>query len=308
MISESPCLPMQKENTRQARRITWIGLVLNLFLTGLKFIVGLIGSSQAVIADAFHSLSDMITDVAVLLGVKHWSAPPDDNHPYGHLRIEAMVTSFIGIILAVIAFGIGYNAVITVREYHGSAPRLIALIGSVLSIVFKEILFQVTVKVAKHTRSSALIANAWHHRSDAMSSIPVVIAVVLSNINPDLAYVDHLGALIVSIFILKVSWDIVKPAIAELADHGASEEEKRLIHDIALQVPGVEEVHAVRTRRLGPGLFVDLHVLVDPDIPVRQGHNISEEVHLKLLAEGPGIYDSVIHIEPFEETSPGNPA
>lgn len=299
-LVEMPRLPVNKENTRQVRKITWIGMGLNIFLSALKFVVGIIGSSQAVVADAFHSLSDMITDVSVLLGVKHWSAPPDDEHPYGHLRIEAMVTTFIGIILVVIAFGIGVNAVTSIRSGDVSVPGIVAVTGSVFAIIFKEIIFHVTLRVGKRTKSSALIANAWHHRSDAISSVPVLAAVVLANLNPGLAYVDQIGAIIVSVFILKVAWDIIKPAIKELADHGGSEEDRRKIGEIAASVKGVREVHAIRTRKLGPGLYVDLHVLVDPEMTVRKGHVIAEEVRVELLEKGPDVYDAVVHLEPYE--------
>jgi cation diffusion facilitator family transporter len=289
-----------QDNARQIRRITWIGLGLNLFLSGIKFVVGILGSSQAVIADAFHSLSDMITDISVLFGVTYWSAPPDENHPYGHHRYEAMITSFIGFVLVAIALGLGYNAIGSVRESQLSSPGMIAITGSVFSIIFKEIVFHWTYRIGKRTKSAALIANAWHHRSDALSSIPVLAAVILANINPNLAYVDQIGALVVSIFILKVSWSIIKPSLKELADHGASEEDRKKIESIAMDVSNVKEVHAIRSRKTGPGFHVDMHVLVDPDMTVKDGHDIAEEVAATLIKKGPDIFDVVVHLEPYE--------
>lgn len=213
-----------------------------------------------------------------------------------------MITSFIGFVLVVIALGIGYNAIGTVRESQLTSPGIIAVTGSVFSIVFKEIVFQWTYRIGKQTKSSALIANAWHHRSDALSSIPVLAAVILANINPKLAYVDQIGALIVSLFILKVSWSIIKPSLKELADHGASEEERLKIEAIAMEIKDVKEVHAIRSRKTGPGFHVDMHVLVDPEMSVKDGHDIAEEVCTTLIKKGPDIYDVVVHLEPYETT------
>ncbi|MDY6959920.1 MAG: cation diffusion facilitator family transporter, partial [Halobacteriota archaeon] len=158
------------KNFAQINRITWIGVLLNVFLSGIKFVVGYIGSSQAVIADAVHSLSDVSTDLAVLLGLRYWSAPPDEEHPYGHHRIEALVTIGIGSILGIVAFGIGYEAIVTIREVHIEQTSWIAAIGPILSIILKEALHRWTINVGRRAKSSAVIANAWHHRSDALSS------------------------------------------------------------------------------------------------------------------------------------------
>jgi len=288
------------QDTRQVRRITWIGLVINVGLSGLKFAVGILGASQAVIADAVHSLSDMATDVAVLFGVKYWSAPPDAEHPYGHRRIEALITTAIGLVLAGVAIGIGYGAISTVRELHVRQPGWVALSGPALSIVLKELLYRWTVATGRRARSPAVVANAWHHRSDAMSSVPALLAVALSRWNPEWAFLDHVGAMIVSLFILKVSWDIVRPSLAELTDRGGTAQDREQIRHIVGAVAGVRSLHAVRTRRLGAQLHVDLHVQVDPELTVRAGHDISEEVKRALMQKDPDILDVVVHLEPAE--------
>ena len=288
---------------RLTKRITWIGLGTNLFLSILKFIVGFLGNSQAVIADAIHSLSDMTTDVAVLFGVKFWSAPADDNHPYGHERIETVVTIVIGIILALVAWEIGFNAISTVRDVDLEQPGKIALIGSIVSIILKEILYRWTASIGKRIKSPALMANAWHHRSDALSSIPVLLAVGASLINPVWAFVDRIGAFIVSLFILKVARDIIKPALFELTDRGASQKDRDEIRQIVMKIKGIQSVHKIRTRKLGYSFFVDLHVLVDGEMTVRQGHEISEIVQRELIDNGPDIVDVVVHIEPHERNS-----
>jgi cation diffusion facilitator family transporter len=287
------------QNAAQIRRVTWIGLVVNVFLSILKFIVGYLGSSQAVIADAVHSLSDMGTDFAVLFGLRYWSAPADESHQYGHGRIETIVTSAIGITLVLAALGIGYNSLATIRGVHLTQPGWIAIAGSLMAILLKEALYRWTVAVGRRTKSSAVIANAWHHRSDALSSVPVLIAVAVAAITPKLAFIDHVGAIVVSIFILKVCWDILSPSVSELADRGASQKSREKIRSIAMDVDGVKSVHAIRTRRLGSGLHLDLHILVDGEMTVQMGHEISGAVKSALIEKGPEVLDVVVHLEPY---------
>ena len=284
----------------QIKKVTWVGLIMNVSLAGIKFLVGFLGSSQAVIADAVHSLSDMSTDIAVILGVHYWSAPPDKRHPYGHQRIEALVTMAIGMALVGVAVGLGYNALSTIRDNHIQTVGLIAVIGPALSILLKEFIYQWTVRVGIQAKSTAVVANAWHHRSDAFSSMPALMAVIAASFDPKLAFLDHIGALIISLFILKVAWNILAPALSELADHGASEKDREIIHQIAGNVSGVKEAHAIRTRKFGSYIHVDLHIMVDPEMSVRMGHHISEEVKIALMEKGPEIRDVVVHLEPYE--------
>ena len=294
-----PCESAQHVN--QVRRISWIGLAINLFLAALKFVAGFMGNSQAVIADAVHSLSDMSTDLAVIFGVKYWSAPADEDHPYGHWRIESIVTAFIGISLAVVAVGIGYNALATMRDMHLKQPGWIAIASVAVSIVLKEWLYHWTIAVGRRTKSSALIANAWHHRSDALSSILALIAVAAAAIHPSLAFLDHVGALLVAIIILNVSWGILRSAFSELTDRGAPHKDLEKIKSIAMGINGVQHVHAIRTRKMGAGIFADLHIMVDGDMSVRKGHRISHEVKRELIEKGPEILDAVVHLEPYDD-------
>ncbi len=283
----------------ETKRVTLLGLLINLILTSTKLIVGILGNSQAVIADGFHSLSDMITDLSILLGVNFWLAPPDENHPYGHRRIEALFTISISIILFFVALLLIYNSITNIQDGNNEIPKKIALLGSVLTIILKEFVYQITIKTGKKIRSSALIANAWHHRSDALSSIPVIIAVIVAIYFPNLAFVDNIGAVIVSIFIFKVSFNILKPALNELSDHGADQQACDSIKHIASSVEGVKDAHAIRTRKVGNGYHVDMHILVDPNLTVKDGHDISENVTNILLNKGPNIIDVIIHIEPY---------
>lgn len=295
-------VPTSAETTTQTVvRITWIGVVVNVLLSALKFTVGVLGRSQAVVADAVHSVSDLSTDVAILFGVRYWSAPADDDHPYGHGRIETIVTALIGVTLATVGIGIGYQALLSLRAGAHPPPRGIAFIGAAVSILSKEILYRWTLVSGKRIKSSAVVANAWHHRSDAMSSIPVAIAVVLSVINPAWSFLDHVGALVVSILIVHAAWRIVKPALSELMDTGVSAVMREHIRVIITATPEVRATHAIRTRRAGPGIYVDVHVLVDGAMSVNRGHEISEIVEQRLLKECPDVADVVVHLEPFKQ-------
>lgn len=285
----------------QGRNITIAGLVVNVALSVLKFALGLAGHSQAVVADAVHSLSDMATDVLVLVGLKFWSAPADERHPYGHQRIETIITLAISLLLALVAGGLGWGAIRRLGGPVSCPPLTVALLGPLVSIIIKETLFRRTRAVGRQIHSPALIANAWHHRSDALSSIPAFIAVAAASANPAWAFLDPVGALIVALLILKAAWEIASPALSELSERGANDEDVRQIAHLAQAVAGVCSVHRIRTRRLGAGWFVDLHVLVDGAISVRAGHDIATQVQHCLLEEGPSVADVTVHIEPDEE-------
>lgn len=284
---------------KDVRRVTVIGMIVNLALAGLKMTAGAMAGSQAVFADGVHSLSDLSTDLAVLVGMRFWSAPPDEKHPHGHGRIETLVTVFIGVALATVALGLGYEALNTVQSDTLAQPGWVAFWAALASIVIKEWLYRWTRAVGLKVRSSALEANAWHHRSDAMSSAPAAIAVAVAAVYPQWSFVDRVGAIVVSLLILQAAWKITWPALEQLMDKGASREKVLRIEEIVRATKGVMDVHAVRTRSLGQGYQVDLHVLVDPDITVREGHTISEKVRLRLLELCSEVRDVVVHIEPY---------
>jgi cation diffusion facilitator family transporter len=278
--------------------ITGRGLVVNVRLTSVKLVFGILGRSQAAVADAIHSFSDLGTDLAVIFGVRLWSAPADECHPYGHRRIETLITVLIGAALAAVAVGFSIDAVDKLRHPPAQAATLIALTGSLLTIFLKEWLFRATRTVGRRVQSPAVIANAWHHRSDAFSSIPVIIAVAASAMNPAWHFLDQIGALVVAVMILKAALDVAKPALAELIDAGASASDYQQIVELAQSVSGVLSVHKVRTRRSGAGLYVDLHALVDGNITVHAGHDIATELQRNLISDGPSVADVVVHIEP----------
>ena len=286
---------------REVKKATWFGLVTNLLLSAFKIAAGIIGNSQAIVADGVHSLSDTTTDIAILIGVNYWYAPPDEDHPYGHGRIETIVTFLIGLLLALVALGLSYNAIISFNDTRQSPPGLIALIAALISLSSKEALYHWTVSVGEKAKSSALIANAWHHRSDGLSSIPAAMAVVGARLVPEWHFLDQVGAIVVSVFVLQAAYRIAWPALKELADTGAPADECGAIVDSCLNVEGVRATHKLRTRRIGHGWQVDIHVQVDGDLTVRHGHDIAGKVKQCLVDEGPSIIDVIVHIEPWEE-------
>ncbi len=286
---------------RAIQRVTWIGLGVNLALAGLKFAGGLLGHSQAVVADAVHSLSDLSTDVAILVGVRYWTRPADASHPHGHRRLEPMVTLGIGLLLAGVATGLLWNALATLQAQHDQPPGWIALAAALVSIAAKELLYRWTVHVGRRIRSMPLVANAWHHRSDALSSVPAALAVAGAAVGPAWSFLDHVGAVAVSLLIFQAAFKIVRPAFAKLMDAAAPEEDLERIRSLAAGVEGVRHVHGLRTRYVScSSLAVDLHIEVDGSLTVRQGHDISELVQQRILAEGPDVLDVVVHLEPYD--------
>ena len=281
------------------RRVAWIGFLTNIILACLKFAAGYFGRSQALIADAIHSLTDTATDLAVIAGSHFWSRPPDASHPYGHRRLETLVTVFIGLMLATAGVGIGWEAISTLREKDAAQPGWIALCAALVSIVTKETLYRWTATAGKKTKSPALVANAWHHRSDAISSLPVLIAVGGALVFPSWSFLDRVGAVVVSIFIIHAAMKIIWPGISELIDAGAPQDVQKLIEDIACSNQGVQEVHKVRTRYISTSIQIDMHIVVDGSISVREGHAIADEVENRIMDSIPNVLDVVIHVDPL---------
>ncbi len=295
------CAFSSQKDTRAIRRVTFVGLLVNLAFFCLKLWIGIVGGSQALVADAVHSLSDSLTDVTILFGTHFWSAPPDAEHPHGHRRIETVITFFIGLALAVVGVLLAVRAVATLHAREQASPSWGVFWVACLSIVVKELIYQWTTRVGRRVRSSSVLANAWHHRSDALSSVPVAVATIGAKLAPDWGFLDYVAAILVAFLILYAACQIAWPAFTQLIDAGAGLEERQRLLSLAETVPGVLAVHALRTRYVGPGLQVDLHVLVDPDIPVRKGHEIAMLVSRTLKEKGPDVVDVLVHIEPFEE-------
>ena len=295
----------QKE--KYIRKITWLGMAMNFLLAAVKLAAGILGNSQAVVADAIHSLSDSTTDIAIIVGSHYWSKPPDAEHPYGHQRIETLVTLFIGVVLLCAGVGIGWDALLSLHREQSSPPGAIAFWAAALSIVCKEAAYHWTNRAGIRVKSAALMANAWHHRLDALSSIPVLIAVGGILLFPSWTFLDQIGAAIVAIFIIQAAVKIIFPGLKEFIDTGAPREVCEHLRKIVEEHRSVIQVHKIRTRYVGMSLQVDLHIVVDSSITVLEGHNIARQVKDSLLSNGPDVSDVIIHTEPLEEAIPEDP-
>ncbi len=280
-----------------SHRTTIVGAFANIILTAAQITLGFIGQSQALIADGLHTLSDLITDVLVLVAVKHGAQAADDDHPYGHSRYETAATVLLGVILIAVALGIGYRALQRLLALDNLiVPSSYTLFAAVASIVIKESLYQYTIRVARHLRSAILEANAWHHRSDAISSV-----IVLIGIGGSLAgwpWLDPAAALAVALMIVRIGWHLGQNAMKELVDTGLDPEEIAVLRATIDEVDGVHSVHSLRTRRMGGKILIDVHLQVDGFISVSEGHLISETVRSRLLHQNSGILDVLVHIDP----------
>ncbi|MBR6057982.1 MAG: cation-efflux pump [Victivallales bacterium] len=281
------------------RKITLWGMLVNILLTACKFIIGFLAHSQACIADGVHSLSDFTTDIAVLVGVRFWSAPADSDHPHGHQRIEALITLFIGVLLCVTALSMAINSIKSIGHNNGTVPGWPVFAVALASIISKEILYHCTVAVGNACHSSALVASAWHQRSDAISSIPVAIVAVAGHFWPHVTYLDAVATVLVASMLLKTAWSIVWPCLKELSDEGVTPSELEAMRRIAASIPGIEDVHELRTRRLGHGILLDMHVLVDRNMSVEEGHRLCEEAATAIRHKMPVVLDVLTHLEPM---------
>ena len=288
---------------RSGMNVTITGMIVNAVLIILKLIGGIIGTSTAMIADALHSLSDFITDFGVLFGLRFLSKPADTSHPYGHGRLETVVSLVMGIIIVLTGLGILRNAGMSifaaVKGDFPTMPGYIALAMGVFSIVSKEALFQYTNIIAKKTGSATLRANAWHHRTDALSSVATVIgiggAILLGS---NWTVLDPVAAVLVSLLVMKVGWGIGWNAIRELSDEALSNERCQKLGEALLCVEGVQSFHHLRTRSLGRYATVDAHIQVDPELTVRESHAIAtkaEEAVRDTLGNAAFV---TIHVEP----------
>jgi cation diffusion facilitator family transporter len=279
-------------------RVTWVGLAVNVMLIGVKFWGGIVGRSQALIADAVHSISDLFGDVVVLLGLRWGRKEADEDHPYGHGRIETIAALVVGFILLLVGLGIAYESVSSIYSHRVSRPTLLAIFVAAFSIVVKEGMYWYTVIVGRRIHSTAVIANAWHHRSDALSSVAVLLGVAAAHINPNWHLADSFAALIVSFFILKVSASITWSAFKELADTVSSQEVTREIQRKAMSVAGVLDAHDIIARQSGPHLLVEMHIVVNRNMTVEQGHAIVEQVERLLIGDMKSINKVIIHVDP----------
>lgn len=291
-------------------RVTIIGSLINVALAALKAGVGFFSGSTALVADGLHSLSDLATDAIVLVGARFWTRPADDGHPNGHAKIESLATLFVALALAFVSVELLRSSVAKIGatlDGDGEPLRRSALFFALgvaaLSVVVKETLYRATVSVGRRTRSTAVVANAWHHRSDALSSIPTALAIAgVLAFGPNFAFLDPVGAIVVAFMILKTAFEIARPTVATLCDAGADEQIVEAVRKIALENAAIQFPHKIRTRPLGGSLYAaHLHVRVDPETTVRDAHRLSHELAAEIRARVPAVVETTIHVEPFEE-------
>lgn len=290
-----------KDDVKAGQKVTWAGIFVNLLLIGLKFAGGFIGRSQALVADAFHSISDLLSDIIVLAAVKVGRKAPDETHPFGHARIETLASASIGILIIIAAVSIGYNSARSIYTGSTTHPGILAIVVAALSILFKEAVYRYTVNVGKKIKSKAIQANAWHHRSDALSSVAVLAGVVAANIKPEWCVLDAYAALVVSLLIIKVGIDFIWSSILEFTDTAPSAEVVEHIRSCALDVKGVIDVHDIKVRSSGGLYQMELHIVVLGWLTVIDGHRIAKEVESCLHKEVEELDRIIIHVDPSDE-------
>ena len=298
---------MASDTTREKEiyKVTFIGSLVNFILLVFKFVAGIIGHSSAMIADAVHSLSDFITDIVVIVFVRISGKPQDESHDYGHGKYETLATALIGLALFAVGVGLLAGGVTKVVEVIKGAilpaPSIVALIAAAVSIVSKEILYRYTVRVGKNLNSQAVIANAWHHRSDAFSSVGTLVGIGGAIfLGEKWRVLDPIAAIVVSAFILKVAIDLIKPCVDELLERSLPFETERQILDIITSFPEISSPHHLRTRRIGNNYAIEVHIRMDGQTTLEDAHTVATNIERRLKAEfGPETHIG-IHMEPLK--------
>lgn len=295
-----------EKRTQKIRNVTLIGSFINAILTIGKIIAGIVGNSSAMIADGVHSLSDFITDVIVIVFIKVSGKERDKNHQYGHGKFETFATMLISFALFLVGLGIlisGAGKIIdSLKGELIEKPGFIALYAALISIIFKEGLFWYTKIEGKRMNSQAMIANAWHHRSDAFSSIGTALGISGAILLGERwRILDPIAGVIVSLFILKVAWDIAKPSIDELLDSSLPETTEKEIVEIITGTIGVEYFHNLRTRKIGEIISVEVHIKVDKNMSVELSHQIATDIEIAIRKRFGERTHVIVHIEPFNE-------
>jgi len=286
----------QKIAGRQIKSVTNLAIATNLALFVIKVLVGFLSGSIALIADGIHSISDMVTDFAVLLGFHFGSKEPDQEHPYGHGRIETFSAGFIALLLVFVGSAMIYYAAVAMAKDKVVEPAISILIVALISVVTKELLFRRTKRVAVESHSTALYANAWHHRSDALSSIAVVIGFV--SVRWGYAHGDQIAAIAIGLMIILVGVKIIGGCLHELTESAVDEGTIENIKSIINSNSSIRQWHKLRSRTVGREVFLDLHILVDPDLNIAGAHEIAESLEKALHEQITRPVNVTVHIEP----------
>lgn len=286
------------ERSQAAKRSTLVSVAVNITLSILQLVIGIIAKSQALVADAIHSLSDLVSDGIVLFANKHSTKAPDANHPYGHRRFETAATLAVGVILLIVGLGMLWRSFLKLQDPGLiETVHLIALPVAILALVAKELLFRYMLSVAKRVRSTMLAANAWHARSDAASSLVVAIAIVANIMGLPIA--DPLAALIVGLIIFRMGWRFFVEAFKDLMDRAVDEETETKIEKLLKETPGLYGIHDLKTRKLGDMIWVEVDLEMDATLTIAQGHDIAENARKRVIDALP-VLDVMTHFDPID--------
>lgn len=304
-MNSSARMSARQQRYKGVRKVTLIGSALDFMLGAAKIAVGGLANSQALIADGVHSFSDLLTDFMVLYAAKHSHKAADEDHPYGHGRIETLATVSLGIVLIIIALGIAYSSIQRLSD-PGILLDLstLALLVALISVISKEWIYRYTIAAARRLRSDMLMANAWHSRSDAFSSIVVVLGI--AGVMLGYPYLDAVAAVVVAAMIAKIGSDLVRSSTRELIDTALDPEKIKTIQKHIHAVSGVRSVHTLRSRKSAGDAFVDVHIQVDPRLSVSEGHQIGDAVRRRLMNHVDEVTDVTVHIDP-ENDETGSP-
>ena len=289
----------ESEFTRVANRVAFVTIFENVLLALGKLIAGLIGHSSAMISDAVHSASDVFSTIVVLIGVKLSSKESDKEHPYGHERLECVAAIVLAVVLLLTGLGIGYDAIKNIlggNYKELTAPTVLALVAAIISIVAKEAMYWYTRYYAKRIDSSALMADAWHHRSDALSSVGALIGIGGAMLGYPV--MDSIASLVIFFFIAKAAYDIFKDAIDKMVDHACDEETEKAIYDAVLEQEEVLGIDMLQTRIFGNKIYVDLEIQLDENYTLKKAHDIAEEVHEHIEQNFPKVKHIMVHVNP----------
>ena len=292
---------------RDASVVSAVGIIGNLILTLFKAVAGIVAHSSAMVSDAIHSASDVVSSIIAIVGIRLSTRPSDKSHPYGHERFESVAAIILAVILALTGISIGIGAAESIIGGHYEEleiPGVLALIAAVVSIVCKEAMYWYTKHYADKHDSSALRASAWDHRSDAFSSVGALIGIAGARLG--VRVLDPIASVIICLFIIKAAYSIFNEAIQKMVDHACSEEVQEQIRACILGQPGVEQIDYLSTREFGNRIYVDLEIAVDGSITLAEGHAIAEQVHDAVEADFPKIKHIMVHVNPVTKPLPGS--
>lgn len=289
-----------EQEKKTAMRVSAVTIVWNVILSIFKLIAGIVGHSGAMISDAVHSASDVFSTIIVILGINIASRQSDDDHQYGHDRLECVAAILLAVVLFATGIGIGIggiNKIITGTSGKDEIPGMIALLAAVASILVKESMFWYTRSAAKKINSGALMADAWHHRSDALSSVGALIGIGGARLG--FPVLDPIASVVICVFIVKAAYDIFKDAIDKMVDKSCDEETEEKMRRLIEEQQGVLKVDVLRTRLFGAKMYVDIEIAADGDITLREGHEIAQVVHDKVEEEFPLVKHCMVHVNPL---------